>query len=140
MKNKRNRRVFRLLLGTAVAALVAGCAVGPDFKKPAPPDAMSYSPEAMPDQTVSADIHGGETQKFVAGFDIPGQWWTLYHSAALNELIEQALKKILTCNRQPRLYAQPRKAFMPRKAITTPHYRRISRRAVITMRFNLRQR
>lgn len=93
MKNKRNRRVFRLLLGTAVAALVAGCAVGPDFKKPAPPDAMSYSPEAMPDQTVSADIHGGETQKFVAGFDIPGQWWTLYHSAALNELIEQALKK-----------------------------------------------
>jgi hypothetical protein len=28
----------------------------------------------------------------VQGLDIPGQWWTLFHSEALNSLIEQALK------------------------------------------------
>jgi NodT family efflux transporter outer membrane factor (OMF) lipoprotein len=91
MNTNEKRRA--LLLGITAAALLASCAVGPDFKKPAPPDARSYSPEAMPDQTVSADVHGGEAQKFVAGLDIPGQWWTLYHSTALNELIEEALKK-----------------------------------------------
>jgi NodT family efflux transporter outer membrane factor (OMF) lipoprotein len=36
-------------------------------------------------------VPGGAAQQFVAGADIPGQWWTLFHSRALNDLIEQAL-------------------------------------------------
>jgi outer membrane protein TolC len=43
-------------------------------------------------QTALAEVAGGETQHFVQGLDIPGHWWTLFHSEALNNLIEQALK------------------------------------------------
>ena len=37
-------------------------------------------------------MKGGEAQRFVQNLDIPGQWWTLFHSEALNTLVEQALK------------------------------------------------
>src|SRR4029077_20470282 len=30
-------------------------------------------------------------QRFVAGMDIPGQWWTLFHSSALDALVQEAL-------------------------------------------------
>lgn len=35
---------------------------------------------------------GGDAQQFVEGRDISGDWWTLFQSAALNDLIERALK------------------------------------------------
>ncbi|MBL7590021.1 TolC family protein, partial [Escherichia coli] len=34
---------------------------------------------------------GSADQSFASGADIPGQWWTLFHSKALNRLVEQAL-------------------------------------------------
>ena len=34
---------------------------------------------------------GGEAQRFEPGADIPGDWWTLFHSAPLNALITEAL-------------------------------------------------
>jgi NodT family efflux transporter outer membrane factor (OMF) lipoprotein len=36
-------------------------------------------------------VTGGEPQHFVSGGDIPGEWWTLYHSKPLNDLIELSL-------------------------------------------------
>jgi NodT family efflux transporter outer membrane factor (OMF) lipoprotein len=77
---------------TALMMTVAGCAVGPDFHPPAAPVAQGYTPEPMAPHTPSADIAGGAAQNFVKGLDIPGQWWTLFHSQQLNNLIEQALK------------------------------------------------
>ena len=76
----------------AVAAVLSGCAVGPDFERPAAPDVSGYTPEPLPQQTSATDVMGGEAQRFVQALDIPGQWWTLFHSEALNALIEQALK------------------------------------------------
>jgi NodT family efflux transporter outer membrane factor (OMF) lipoprotein len=73
-------------------ALLAGCAVGPDFEKPKAPDVTGYSREPLPVQTAASDVHGGEAQRFLQGDDIPGQWWTLYHSPALSALIERALR------------------------------------------------
>jgi NodT family efflux transporter outer membrane factor (OMF) lipoprotein len=72
--------------------LLAGCAVGPDFKRPATPNVESYTPQSLPGQTASIEIKGGEAQRFVHDMDIPGQWWTLFRSKPLNDLIEQALK------------------------------------------------
>ena len=69
-----------------------GCAVGPDFEQPAAPDVTGYTPQSLAEQTSSAEIKGDEAQRFVQGLDIPGQWWTLFHSEPLNALIEQALK------------------------------------------------
>ena len=80
------------LLPPLAAALLCGCAVGPNFKTPAPPKVQGYLPQTLPPQTGQADIAGGEVQRFVAGMDIPAQWWTLFHSPALNVLVQQALK------------------------------------------------
>ncbi|MGA3000543.1 MAG: efflux transporter outer membrane subunit [Acetobacteraceae bacterium] len=76
----------------AVSLLLAGCAVGPDFKKPEPPTVTGYMPGVAPAQTVSAKGDFGAAQHFEPGADIPGQWWTLFHSQPLNDLIEQSIK------------------------------------------------
>jgi NodT family efflux transporter outer membrane factor (OMF) lipoprotein len=75
----------------AVAALSAGCAVGPDFLRPKPPPESGYLPQAL-GPTAAAEVHGGAAQNFVEGRDIPAEWWTLFHSPALNGLVERALK------------------------------------------------
>src|SRR5271169_4601260 len=97
VKRKTNmvkREVFTLLSTFAftVACLLTGCAVGPNFQRPAPPNVDRYTPQPLPAQTASVEVKGGEAQSFVQDMDIPGQWWTLFHSKPLNDLIEQALK------------------------------------------------
>lgn len=83
---------YRRVLIIAAAAALAGCAVGPDFLRPSPPEVKGYTPEPLAAAVPSADVHGGEAQRFVQGLDIPGQWWALFHSEPLNALIEQSLK------------------------------------------------
>jgi NodT family efflux transporter outer membrane factor (OMF) lipoprotein len=77
-----------------VSALVglSACAVGPNFKRPTPPAASGYGSAPLQDQTAAADTAGGDAQRFVAGMDIPSQWWTLFRSPSLDHLVEQALK------------------------------------------------
>ena len=41
--------------------------------------------------TAATDVAGGEAQRFAKGADIAADWWTLFHSKPLNELIAQAL-------------------------------------------------
>ena len=72
--------------------LLTGCAVGPNFQRPAPPNVDSYMPQPLPAQTAAVGVKGGEAQRFVQDMDIPGQWWTLFRSKPLNDLIDQALK------------------------------------------------
>lgn len=74
----------------AAAILLSGCAVGPDFKKPAPPDVASYGVPLVPTEAAT-NVTGGQSQQFLSGNDIPGQWWTLFHCKPLNELIELSL-------------------------------------------------
>jgi len=81
----------RAILVAMLAFALAGCAAGPDFKPPAPPTANGYLLHA-PGATVAADAAGGDAQAFEAGADIPGDWWTLFHSPALSALVAQALK------------------------------------------------
>src|SRR6202000_3130346 len=64
---------------------------GPDFKKPAPPAVKAYTTEPLPANTASADVVGGEAPHFTEGADIAADWWTLFHSKALNALIEASL-------------------------------------------------
>jgi len=73
------------------AAVLAGCAVGPDFRAPAPPKTDTYTTPTLPAETATAPVAGGGPQRFVAGRDIPAQWWTLFHSEALDRLIRQSL-------------------------------------------------
>ena len=88
-------RVVSLVGGCLLAiggATLTGCAVGPNFEQPAAPDVAGYTAQPLAAQTSSADVKGGEAQRFVQGLDIPGQWWTLFHSEPLNTLVGQALR------------------------------------------------
>lgn len=71
---------------------LAGCTVGPDFTRPDVAANADYSREKLT-TTAQADIAvGGAAQRLIAGMDIPGQWWTLFRSPALNALVEEALR------------------------------------------------
>jgi len=71
--------------------LVSGCVVGPNFKTPPPPSVTAYTASPKAATVATAGVPGGEAQHFVAGSDIPADWWRLFHSRPLNDLIEQAL-------------------------------------------------
>lgn len=85
-------RRHRTALVAAGAVLAASCAVGPNFRKPEAPANAGYAPVPLPEASTSAKIHGGEVQHFVAGRDIPFQWWQSFQCPALDSLIERAFK------------------------------------------------
>ena len=72
--------------------MVGACAAGPDFKTPAPPPVSAYVAGPLPSTAAVPTTAGGAAQRFVGDADLPGDWWTLFHSPALNELVAQALK------------------------------------------------
>ncbi len=75
-----------------MALALAGCTLGPDFRKPDAPEVKAYGEQPVPLHTAAAAVPGGAAQRFDADADIPGDWWTLFGSPPLNALIEQALK------------------------------------------------
>ena len=65
--------------------MLTGCAVGPDFQTPDPPDVTGYLAR-------SGSSGGGISgQALARSADIPDRWWELFHSRHLNTLIEQGL-------------------------------------------------
>ncbi len=77
---------------TAVGLALTGCAVGPDFRAPEAPSAKEYTTsELVRPETAAVPVAGGAAQRLVPGQEIPAQWWTLFHSAALEQLVRQAL-------------------------------------------------
>jgi NodT family efflux transporter outer membrane factor (OMF) lipoprotein len=86
------RRRTLACMGLLLAAPLAGCAVGPDFKRPAAPQAPQYTSEPLPAQTAASEGPAGMPQAITYGGDIPAQWWRLFHSEKVNALVDQALK------------------------------------------------
>jgi len=79
------------LLGLSLV-LLGACAVGPNFKRPSPPAASDYGSASAPEQTTASQATDGAAQRFVADLDIPGQWWTLFHSTALSQLVSDGFR------------------------------------------------
>ncbi len=66
--------------------------MGPDFKKPAPPAISTYTVRQPSVTAAIPSIASGAAQRLVSDAGLPGDWWTLFHSQVLNDLIAQALK------------------------------------------------
>ncbi|MFH0129686.1 efflux transporter outer membrane subunit [Variovorax sp. VaC1] len=80
------------VLGAAL--FLSACAVGPDFATPDLPAAAKgadYTPAPMPPRTAQAPVPGGQSQELLAGRDIPAQWWEVFRSEPLDQLIRASL-------------------------------------------------
>ena len=80
-----------LLVPAVTFWLIAGCAVGPNFEPPRAPQVSDYTASPLPGTVTAADVPGGDVQRFTQGSDISADWWTLFHSATLNQLIADSL-------------------------------------------------
>ncbi|MBV8379414.1 MAG: efflux transporter outer membrane subunit [Paucibacter sp.] len=74
---------FFSLLALASLASLCGCAVGPDYQRPALPEAKQYAPGDV-EARMRAD-------RQLADAELPAQWWTLYQSPALDRLVKDAI-------------------------------------------------
>ncbi|MGB5938634.1 MAG: TolC family protein, partial [Rhodanobacter sp.] len=72
----------------ALVLLCGGCAVGPDFIRPAPPAVERYTAAQQLASTEKAD---GVSQSFESGAAVHGEWWKLFRSAELDAAMQQAL-------------------------------------------------
>ena len=73
------------------AVLLAGCTVGPDFSRPEAPAVKDYTPEALPAATATAPVSGGQSQALVPGGSLQADWWVLFRSEGLNQLVQTAV-------------------------------------------------
>lgn len=79
--------------GVIAVGSLAGCAVGPNFHSPAAPAAQQYTRGQQPAVTADAPVSsGGAAQTFVADRDIPADWYSLFQSQALDELVRRSLR------------------------------------------------
>ncbi|MGB8737865.1 MAG: efflux transporter outer membrane subunit [Rhodomicrobium sp.] len=70
------------------ACLVLQSCVGPDFELPKVPAVSAFTSEGLP----ASDTAGGKTQRIEFSDALPADWWVLFHSPALNALIQRALR------------------------------------------------
>lgn len=110
----RAPQALRVAVSAVVAALVAGCAVGPDYHRPdvAVPAAYKEAPDGW--KVAQPDDHADR-----------GQWWTIYHDPQLDDLVaklnasNQTVAQSAAAYRQARaLVAQARAAYFPTLGVT----------------------
>jgi len=77
-----------LASGVELLCLLSGCAVGPDFLRPAAPPVTHYSNGADPEVTASV---GGTAQHFAPGAKVAADWWRLFNSSQLDAVISEAI-------------------------------------------------
>jgi NodT family efflux transporter outer membrane factor (OMF) lipoprotein len=83
----------------AAAALLGGCAVGPNFHRPGAPATAAYRPpgESRPVGSAAAAAQqrapavGPYAQQILLGAPAVADWWTLFGSPQLDELMRRAL-------------------------------------------------
>ena len=82
---------WRCALGVSVgiAALLAGCTVGPDFLSPKAPTMPGYT--APGEKNLAAESGGEAAQHLALGKKISGEWWQLFHSPDLDRVLRQAI-------------------------------------------------
>ncbi len=76
------------LLPIAYCLVLVGCAVGPDFVRPEPPQVKHYTSGAEPSATIPAD---GQAQHFEEGAKIAADWWRLFNSSRIDAVIKEAI-------------------------------------------------
>jgi len=72
--------------------LLCGCASGPNFVRPAVPASQGYTQSPSTQATAApSGAAPGSAQRIVFGAEVAPDWWSLFRSDALNELLRQAI-------------------------------------------------
>ena len=77
-------------LCTILSVGLSGCAVGPDFQRSAAPDVSSYTPAAA--VSGLAPGRGEPAQHLVSGQDVPRDWWAMFRSPEVDDMVVHALQ------------------------------------------------
>lgn len=72
-------------------ALLAGCAVGPEFRAPTVPEGKDFRATPLPASTQAANTPTGDAQRFLEGAAVPSRWWTTFGNDELDRRVEAAL-------------------------------------------------
>lgn len=110
---------------SALALALGGCAVGPDFHRPAPPDVAGYlhaSAAAGPGggQAGPAQPERQDQQQLQLGAELAGQWWQLFHAAELDTVVRTALTHSPTLMAAKATLAQAREQVNVARAALLP--------------------
>ena len=84
-------RWWALTAALTSLTLLAGCAVGRRFIRPAAPLASAYTAAGTAPRLASKT--GGPSQSLAVGQRIPADWWQLFHSPQLDGVVRQALAR-----------------------------------------------
>ena len=109
---------MRRLAQVWLALVCCGCAVGPNFVRPDPPSADRYGGEAIPEQIESAS--GGAVQRLALGREIAAEWWTLFRSRELDQLLTRAVAANPTLAAARATLAQAREAVIAARGGLSP--------------------
>jgi NodT family efflux transporter outer membrane factor (OMF) lipoprotein len=114
------RRTILALTSCALIVLTA-CKepVPPATPVPAAPSVSGYG--STPPPGTALNVPGGAAQRFLSDIDVPGQWWTLFHSAQLNELIDEALRANPDVGAAQAALTSAREAFYAQRASAYPN-------------------
>ena len=97
---------------------LASCTVGPDFHAPPEPSLKAYT---LDDAVGLPSPTGGESgQHFAVGEKIAQNWWTLFHSASLDDIIREAVANNRTLTAARATLAQSREAVVQARGATYP--------------------
>lgn len=91
MHRDLNRRSGVRAAYLAAAVAIAGCAAGPNFVRPTEPALAGYTAAPTPQRLASAT--GEPTQHLQLGEEVSAQWWDLFRSPALNEVVRDAIRE-----------------------------------------------
>jgi NodT family efflux transporter outer membrane factor (OMF) lipoprotein len=72
----------------SIALGLAGCTAGPNFTRPTPPPAARYTADAL---AVENPAPGDNSQHIALDRQIQGDWWSLFRSDAVDQLVKQAV-------------------------------------------------
>src|SRR5471032_2645162 len=89
-KKCRNGPRMKTILAVLVV-LISGCTVGPNFVRPVAPHTDGYVEAPAAASAGAAANVPADVQHIVLGGDVAPDWWTLFHSDALDDLIREAI-------------------------------------------------
>lgn len=97
----------------SAALLLGACAVGPDFHRPDAPAATRYTREAE-------QPPGDALQRLVYGATASADWWALFESEELNQLMQEAKQSSFTLAAARSSLAQARELLAARRGTRLP--------------------